>query len=140
MSATDIPWTDACNQRLTTLWAEGHSAAEIARRMLRTKNSIVGRAHRMKLPARPSPIKAATGNVAPPKRAPKLTLVVDNAVAPEAAPVVREPAKKPCCWPIDIPGSRKFAFCGEQAQVGKPYCSIHSERAYVRTPGQRASV
>ena len=61
MSATDQEWTDACNQCLTTLWADGHSTAEIARRMQRSKNGIVGRAHRMKLPARPSPHQAASG-------------------------------------------------------------------------------
>lgn len=43
-------------EQLRELWAEGHSAAEIGRRMNRSKNSIVGKAHRLKLPGRPSPL------------------------------------------------------------------------------------
>ena len=50
-------WTSAADTRLRELWAEGHSGAEIARRMGTTKNAVVGRAHRLKLPARPSPIR-----------------------------------------------------------------------------------
>lgn len=41
---------------LRQLWAEGHPTAEIARRMGLSKNQIIGRAHRLKLPARISPI------------------------------------------------------------------------------------
>lgn len=49
-------WDAAADGRLRALWAEGFSCAEIARRMALSKNAVVGRAHRMKLPARPSPI------------------------------------------------------------------------------------
>lgn len=50
-------WTDEMTQRLRQLWREGHSTAEIGRRMAISKNSVVGRAHRLDLPARPSPIR-----------------------------------------------------------------------------------
>ena len=50
-------WDDADMERLKVLWAEGLSAAEIGRRMGRSKNSVVGKAHRIRLSARPSPIK-----------------------------------------------------------------------------------
>lgn len=49
-------WTEKMESRLRELWAEGHSTAEIARRMGTTKNSVVGKAHRLGLPSRPSPI------------------------------------------------------------------------------------
>lgn len=49
-------WTDEQNERLRELWAEGHSTAQIAARTGMTKNAVVGRAHRMGLPSRPSPI------------------------------------------------------------------------------------
>lgn len=42
---------------LRALWAEGHSTAEIGRRMGISKNAVVGKAHRLNLPARPSPIR-----------------------------------------------------------------------------------
>jgi GcrA cell cycle regulator len=50
-------WDDAADQRLRSLWDDGHSTEEIARRMGTTKNSVVGRAHRLDLLGRPSPIR-----------------------------------------------------------------------------------
>lgn len=49
-------WTNDQATTLRRLWDEGHSGAEIARQMGMTKNAVVGRAHRMDLPSRPSPI------------------------------------------------------------------------------------
>ena len=42
--------------RLCALWGEGHSTAEIGRRLGVTKNAVVAKARRLDLPARPSPI------------------------------------------------------------------------------------
>ena len=52
-----MEWTDEVIGQLRALWAEGHSTAEIGRRLGVTKNAIVGKAHRLDLPARPSPIR-----------------------------------------------------------------------------------
>lgn len=52
-----MDWTPAAIANLRRLWAEGHSTAEIARRMDTTKNAIIGKSHRLGLPGRPSPIK-----------------------------------------------------------------------------------
>jgi GcrA cell cycle regulator len=52
-----MDWTDDDIQRLRALWAEGHSTAEIGRRMGVSKNAIVGKAHRLDLQGRPSPIR-----------------------------------------------------------------------------------
>lgn len=52
-----MSWTDERIQELTSLWQEGLSASEIGKRMGVSKNSIVGKAHRLNLPSRPSPIK-----------------------------------------------------------------------------------
>jgi GcrA cell cycle regulator len=52
-----MSWTDERIQELTRLWQEGHSASEIGRRLGVSKNAVVGKAHRLKLPSRPSPIK-----------------------------------------------------------------------------------
>ena len=52
-----MDWTDETIERLRTLWAEGHSTEEIGRRMGVSKNAIVGKAHRLRLPSRPSPIR-----------------------------------------------------------------------------------
>ncbi len=52
-----MEWNEETITRLRELWAEGHSTAEIGRRLGVSKNAIVGKAHRLDLPARPSPIR-----------------------------------------------------------------------------------
>lgn len=52
-----MEWTEDVIIRLRLLWDEGHSTAEIGRRLGVSKNAIVGKAHRLDLPARPSPIR-----------------------------------------------------------------------------------
>lgn len=50
-------WDAETIRLLKDLWAEGHSTAEIGRRLGVSKNAIVGKAHRLDLDARPSPIR-----------------------------------------------------------------------------------
>ncbi len=50
-------WNDETIQHLRDLWTQGHSTAEIGRRLGVSKNAIVGKAHRLDLDARPSPIR-----------------------------------------------------------------------------------
>lgn len=153
-----MDWTAEAIERLRALWAEGHSTAEIGRRMGISKNAVVGKAHRLNLPARPSPIRREPVGAEPrqqivrPARpagaAPRTTLppspVVVAAVAPVAAPprpVVRPfprlSAAKSCCWPIGEPGQAGFRFCTAESIVGKPYCPEHAAVAYVKARDRR---
>jgi GcrA cell cycle regulator len=50
-------WDDETIRLLRDLWTQGHSTAEIGRRLSVSKNAIVGKAHRLDLEARPSPIR-----------------------------------------------------------------------------------
>ena len=52
-----MEWAEETIVRLRALWDEGHSTAEIGRRLGVSKNAVVGKAHRLDLPARPSPIR-----------------------------------------------------------------------------------
>jgi len=52
-----MDWAEETIVRLRELWSEGHSTAEIGRRLGVSKNAVVGKAHRLDLPARPSPIR-----------------------------------------------------------------------------------
>jgi GcrA cell cycle regulator len=52
----DNPWTPAEDAALRQGWADGVPTKELGRRLDRTKNSVISRSHRMKLPPRPSPI------------------------------------------------------------------------------------
>jgi GcrA cell cycle regulator len=64
-----MEWSDDVIGQLRALWDEGHSTAEIGRRLGVTKNAIVGKAHRLDLPARPSPIRRDP-DAAPVRRTP----------------------------------------------------------------------
>jgi GcrA cell cycle regulator len=50
-------WDEETIRHLRELWAQGLSTAEIGRRLNVSKNAIVGKAHRLELDARPSPIR-----------------------------------------------------------------------------------
>ncbi|HEY5299855.1 MAG TPA: GcrA family cell cycle regulator, partial [Acetobacteraceae bacterium] len=60
-----MEWTDEAITRLRALWTEGHSTAEIGRRLAVSKNAVVGKAHRLDLTARPSPIRPSAGGPRP---------------------------------------------------------------------------
>lgn len=55
---SDDKWPLEKIDLLRSLWARGDSGAEIGRIMGISKNAVVGKAHRLRLPPRPSPIKA----------------------------------------------------------------------------------
>jgi GcrA cell cycle regulator len=53
-------WTPERIERLKELWSQGLSLSEIAKALgLLTRNQVVGKVHRLKLPGRPSPLTAA---------------------------------------------------------------------------------
>lgn len=49
-------WTESIISELRDLWTSGLPTSEIGRRLGSTKNAIVGKAHRLELPSRESPI------------------------------------------------------------------------------------
>ena len=163
-------WNDQAVSTLRALWNEGHSTAEIGRRMSVSKNAIVGKAHRLALPPRPSPIRSVpqaratpTPRVRPPvpvsssplpdrQVAPSSSVATPGMVKapPPVAPTRPAPTPAPeplpvrpmpppvfrqangCQWPIGEPGKAGFHLCGDDAAPGKPYCTSHCGRAYVR--------
>lgn len=52
-----MAWTDQMVEDLRKMWDEGLTTGEIGKRLGVSKNSIVGKVHRLQLVARPSPIK-----------------------------------------------------------------------------------
>ena len=84
-----MEWTTEAIDRLRALWAEGHSTAEIGRRMGVSKNSVVGKAHRLHLPARPSPIRRDPAAPRPVSAGRRPTLPPLRVVVAEPAPVSR---------------------------------------------------
>jgi GcrA cell cycle regulator len=145
-----MEWTEEAIAKLRALWTEGLSTAEIGRRLNISKNAVVGKAHRLSLPPRPSPIRrlegdAAAARPAAPKRAQGPTLPPLSASMSGPVPGLRAilPAPKysqratPCCWPNGEPGKPSFHFCNAASAAGKPYCEEHAAIAYVRVRDRR---
>jgi GcrA cell cycle regulator len=61
-------WNAKTVAELEARWARGESTATIGREMKCGKDAVVGKAHRIGLPARPSPIKARAEGTVPPVR------------------------------------------------------------------------
>ncbi|HEY4547772.1 MAG TPA: GcrA family cell cycle regulator [Pedomonas sp.] len=122
-----MSWTDERIELLKQLWEKGSSASQIAEELGEgvTRNAVIGKAHRLGLKARPSPVKAGA-----PKKA--------AAAAPKKPKVVTKPKRvtlldlsdKICKWPHGHPGDEDFHFCGKNVQPGFPYCSEHCAVAY----------
>lgn len=154
-----MEWNDENIARLRELWAEGHSTAEIGRRMGISKNAVVGKAHRLSLPPRPSPIRReeveaktppaprrVTGPTLPPLVQTPRTERAPDLPAPRPTPTLR-PVSAPssarranCCWPVGEPGTPAFHFCDADAVHGRPYCAEHVQLAYVRVRDRREDV
>src|SRR5487761_1420900 len=112
-------WTSELVQNLARLWDEGHSTAEIGRRLGVSKNAVVGKAPRLALTPRPSPLKR------PPMRRP--------------APATAVTGSGNCSWPTGHPADKDFGFCGRRTLAGKPYCAEHATMAYVRPKNHNAA-
>lgn len=75
-----MAWTDQMVEDLRKMWKEGLTTGEIGRRLGVSKNSIVGKVHRLGLSGRPSPIKKKNDGESTKTREPK------TSAKPEAAP------------------------------------------------------
>lgn len=144
-------WTDSDIATLRTLWDEGLSTAEIGRRMGLSKNAVVGKAHRLNLPARPSPIRReyAAGARRRPNRTYAERQAITAARKPRMAtgpgvpaPPPRKPAvtlvprygrQEPCCWVVGEPAGRRTIHCDAPSLAGRPYCEAHAALAYLHT-------
>ncbi|MEL7691182.1 GcrA family cell cycle regulator [Citromicrobium bathyomarinum] len=94
-----MSWTEERTATLKRLWEGGATATEIAKELGDvSRNAVIGKAHRLGLKSRPSPVKAAEKKAAPkPKPAPKKKAAPAPAPSPTPAPapVAARPAPKP---------------------------------------------
>jgi len=111
-----MSWTEEEVLTLQRLWDQGLSASQIAQQLGSvTRNAVIGKAHRLGLASRPSPIRSET-------------------------PVVRRAKHKgpSCQWPIGDPSAQDFKFCGAPIEPGRPYCAKHCEAAYIKRDNKAA--
>ncbi len=154
----NIIWSDADIAETRRLAAEGMSAAEIGKTFSppRSRNAVIGKCHRVKppillkgqsgVPPKPKAPKperiirvAKSKPLPPPKPAHHAIDEPDFDQAPPPADDAYEalPGTTPipmtltnehtCKWPI---GEKPTMFCGLPVDGKKPYCSVHSRRAF----------
>ena len=140
-----MPWDENNVTKLRELWDQGLPTAQIGKLLGFTKNAVVGKAHRIGLERRPSPIRRTS--VKPDRKKarspvmPKLNF--ENTKEVESVskePLVFQPVvknllnttlKRGCEWPEGHPDEADFHFCGKDRFEDKPYCLDHCAVAYV---------
>lgn len=150
-----MSWTDERVLMLKKLWGEGKTAAEIAKLIGGgvTRNAVIGKAHRLKLSGRVSPIQenvrievaGSAVRTAAPRKMQKATLpkvsprdiiasvhvprVEENYCYGEGVQLV-DLKERMCHWPLGDPKEPGFKFCGGPSVEGMPYCDHHCRVAY----------
>ncbi len=100
-----MAWTDEMVEDLKKMWKEGMTTGEIGKKLGVSKNSIVGKVHRLGLSGRPSPIKkkdeaaspsqaAAKEKKAAPAKKTASEKKVENQAAAKPAKAVHAPEKE----------------------------------------------
>ena len=140
-----MPWDDNNVAKLRELWDQGLPTAQIGKLLGFTKNAVVGKAHRIGLERRPSPIRRTA--IKPDRKKarspvmPKLNFeskqetLTENKEYSGFQPVVKNmfnsSIKRGCEWPQGHPDESDFNFCGKDRFEDKPYCLEHCAVAYV---------
>ncbi len=137
-----MPWDENNVTKLRELWDQGLPTAQIGKLLGFTKNAVVGKAHRIGLERRPSPIrrtavkpdrKKARSPVMPKLKFEK-TLDTQNDQT-SFQPVVKNlfgtNTKRGCEWPMGHPDESDFHFCNKTRFEDKPYCLDHCTVAYI---------
>ena len=156
-----MSWTEERVEVLKKLWAEGHSASQIAKELGGvTRNAVIGKVHRLGLSgratpsrpvkrpprlARPKPRVQPDGSVVTPKpsrvaettlksseKAAMLAALPPQPLSDGEAATILTLRDSMCKWPIGDPADPKFAFCGRKATCG-PYCAEHAQLAFQPT-------
>jgi GcrA cell cycle regulator len=134
---TSETWTDERVDLFKQLWADGLTAPQIANILGVTRNAVLGKRLRLKLPER-----LRTPPAKPRNRPTRLyarkypTIRYRNPLAEAPAMAAREnPCSlldlddKRCHWPNGHPSEPSFYFCGGVVERGS-YCDFHSRVAY----------
>ncbi len=142
-------WTDEMIEGLRQMWKKGLTANEIAKTLGVSKNSIVGKVHRLNLTARPSPIKRKSEDenqdeqvsvqaenfskkfVITPIEINNTSMVAPSSEQNGCLPLT-ELDNHTCRWPIGDPRDEGFCFCGKKVKSGQTYCEEHAAMAYVK--------
>jgi GcrA cell cycle regulator len=140
-------WDTAAIERLKILWKDGYSASEVGAFLGVSRNSVIGKLHRLGLTGMRRRRTRPEGSKAPRMRAPKPVrrpqpqipqMRTDKRPPGPLAPFtlsLLELGPRHCKWPSE--GDAPWTFCGAERLEGLPYCGAHHQRAH-QGPQHRA--
>ncbi len=107
-----MSWTEERIELLKKLWSEGNKASDISEQIGGdiSRNAVIGKAHRLGLSGRPSPIKK-------------------KIITARGASLLAM-TERMCKWPFGDPKKADFHFCGRAVDVSVTYCAEHRALAY----------
>ena len=134
-----MSWTAEKEEKLKELWKKGHSGSEIANILGdgATRNSVLGKAFRLKLEARAVSKKSTSKTQTKRDSSPEIktqklgrkakfrALLLDKNFEPENPKKLEDLTNETCRWPIGHPYEEKFYFCGRKSIEKLPYCKLH---------------
>jgi len=122
-----MSWTDERIERLKSLWTKGMTASHIADELGGvSRNAVIGKAHRLGLQSRPSPVKpnepepkpkAKAKEKVPPAPAEAKTPAAEAAPRPPAPRPERKPAPAPAAAPPEPAAEGEAAAPTEAAEA-----------------------
>ena len=120
---TQMSWTDERIERLKTLWSQGVTASHIADELGGvSRNAVIGKAHRLGLQSRPSPVKPNEPETpAPPPQKAKA-----EKAAPKAAPAAPQPKPEPKAKAAPQPAEPEDAPAAAATAPAKPQPQVRS--------------
>lgn len=130
---TVSPERKALEAEVGRLWRLGLTTREIGAKLDITKNAVVGMAHRLNLPKRPSPIRRrSAANGAPPPKVPAARQSRSKRAARLAAAkaLATTTRGEGCRWIEGEPAGRNTVYCNQPRVVGRAWCPEHYARVY----------
>jgi GcrA cell cycle regulator len=141
-----MSWTEERIDRLKTMWEKGMTASQIAEDLGGvSRNAVIGKAHRLDLQSRPSPVKGNEAEAAKPeprKAAPAVApkpMPVEAEAAPDPAPQIARPAPVPAAPPSRAPVNAPIPLAtNPNAPTGAQLRSIGPGGFLRQGPGDQA--
>ena len=137
-------WTDDKIEALSRMWLEeGLSASQIGARLGTSRNSVIGKVHRLNLRLRPAEVRkrkteALFGNyilntIKPPRHFPEVFAPSGSRCAIEDL----EAFDRRCRYPHG--DAAPYTFCGGVSVPGSSYCLSHLQACYTQPPKAAAA-